>query len=77
MFNYKFEGSAQMRCPACKGKLKTVDTIPYSDNSIYRRKRCLECGYLFYTIEFEVERNEKGRKEINEAAREKKGRHDA
>ena len=66
-----------MRCPTCKGKLRTVDTIPYSDNSIYRRKRCLECGYLFYTIEFEVERNDKCRKEINEATREKKGKNEA
>ena len=66
-----------MRCPTCKGKLRTVDTIPCSDNSIYRRKRCLECGCLFYTIEFEIERNDKCRKEINEAAREKKGKHEA
>lgn len=43
-----------MICPKCGGKLQTVDTIP-TDKSVYRRKRCAECGYRVYTRETAVD----------------------
>lgn len=63
-----------MRCPKCDGKLRTMDTIPYSDNSIYRRKKCLECGRLLYTMEFEVEQNGAFKKTLYDANKQKKKR---
>lgn len=45
-----------MICPRCSGKLKVVDTRNIKkDNSIIRRKRCLNCGTLYYTKEKEVD----------------------
>lgn len=45
-----------MICPLCNGKLKVVDTRNIKkDNSIIRRKRCLNCGALYYTKETEID----------------------
>lgn len=45
-----------MICPLCNGKLKVVDTRNVKcDNSIIRRKRCIDCSALFYTEENEVD----------------------
>lgn len=45
-----------MTCPNCKGPSKVVDNtyIP-SDNELYRKRKCCDCGFIFYTIEFIVE----------------------
>ena len=41
-----------MICSLCDGKLKVVDTRNIKkDNSIIRRKRCINCGALYYTKE--------------------------
>ena len=48
-----------MICPKCKGKLHTIDTVNTPDNEVYRRRQCKECGYEFYTIEFEAECDDK------------------
>lgn len=43
-------------CPVCGGKLKVVDTRHIKkDNSTVRRRRCMHCGFLFYTQEKEVD----------------------
>ena len=39
-----------MICPKCGGALTVVDSIS-DDNSVYRRRRCVECGNRFYTRE--------------------------
>lgn len=44
-----------MRCPKCNGKAKVTDTINSAENEIYRKRKCLACGHVFYTTEFEVE----------------------
>ena len=52
-----------MVCTVCGGKLINTDTVRnFDDNESYRRKRCLECGHILYTIEFEAERDEHYRK---------------
>lgn len=40
-----------MVCPKCGGKVTVSDTMHGFDNDTYRRRKCLECGYLFHTIE--------------------------
>lgn len=43
-----------MRCPVCAGKLRTVLTRADCEQ-IYRRKKCLACGYIVWTVETENE----------------------
>ena len=51
-----------MRCPICKGVLKTTDTIQ-SDNTTHRRKKCSECGHIVYTKENFITKDSPGRAE--------------
>ena len=41
-----------MRCPVCDGDTKVIDTRCH-DDSVYRRRMCLVCGYRFSTIEID------------------------
>ena len=63
-----------MVCPKCNGQLKTTITMPVSMNEIFRLKKCIDCGRLVYTAEFEVEPNARFRKEWNEYAAERKSK---
>lgn len=45
-----------MYCPKCKAKTAVTITMHNDDfNEVYRRRRCKECGYSFYTAEVEKE----------------------
>ena len=54
-----------MVCPKCKGKIQNVATVNVSWNEVYRRKKCLDCGHVFYTAEFEVEVTKRFKREWN------------
>lgn len=41
-----------MTCPVCGGKSK-VEKSCSDTETIYRRRSCQECGYVFYTTESE------------------------
>ena len=41
-----------MTCPMCEGKTTVVYTLPDAD-SVIRKRKCLECGYMFFTSEVE------------------------
>ena len=43
-----------MRCSMCGSKTKVIDTRHSSNNEIYRKRRCIECGYEFISMEFEI-----------------------
>ena len=44
-----------MVCPKCNGKTTIFDNCHVKDqNESYRKRRCIPCGNVFYTIEFEV-----------------------
>lgn len=43
-----------MTCPVCGGRVIVIDSRP-SEDSIYRRRRCIECDYRFSTIEIEAD----------------------
>lgn len=45
-----------MNCPSCGGKLGVVD-MKQDTQSVYRRRKCPECGQLIYTLESEVVRD--------------------
>lgn len=53
-----------MVCPKCGGRLNAMYTrhSPMPDNETYRQRNCLDCGHQFYTVEFEIEWNEKAQK---------------
>lgn len=48
-----------MLCEKCKGKTKVIDGCNTDQNERYRRRICLECGHIFYTVEFIVEEDDK------------------
>lgn len=50
-----------MKCRFCGGETKIMQTIlDDSDNTVYRRRKCLECEKLIYTFEMaeDLEENE-------------------
>jgi transcriptional regulator NrdR family protein len=48
-----------MKCRLCGSNSNVTDTRHNEDgDSIYRRRKCSSCGYIFYTIEFECEDTE-------------------
>ena len=45
-----------MHCPKCKGDTAVTNTLHNDDlNEVYRRRKCKDCGYSFYTVEEEKE----------------------
>lgn len=43
-----------MQCPNCSGDIKVLDTIS-TDTINHRHRKCLVCGFDFYTQELVVE----------------------
>lgn len=44
-----------MICPICEEKSTVVDTRhEYRNHTTYRKRRCEECGHIFYTAEIRV-----------------------
>ena len=41
-----------MNCPVCAGKTK-VHYCLRDCEGVYRKRKCLECGYIFFTTEIE------------------------
>lgn len=41
-----------MTCPCCGGKTLVVDSRA-DDESVRRRRKCVDCRYIFKTIELE------------------------
>lgn len=58
-----------MICPDCGGKIRVVDTLHSPNNETYRRRKCTECDYAFYTIEYEVEETEMFLEDLHSCAR--------
>ena len=52
-----------MKCMACGGETKVLDTAS-NDDHVARRRKCLKCGTVFFTSEDIVE-YEEGRKDVN------------
>lgn len=41
-----------MTCPVCGGKTRVLDSRSDCEG-VYRRRKCVECGYSLYTTEYE------------------------
>lgn len=54
-----------MKCPKCQKRVETIATVNVSWNEVYRRKKCLSCGHIFHTAEFEVMETPKFKREWN------------
>lgn len=49
-----------MLCPKCGGKTTVCDTrFEGKENETFRRRICKSCDNEFFTIEFEIETNDK------------------
>lgn len=44
-----------MTCPVCGGKVKAFDSRSREGLYVWRRKKCVDCGYRFTTLEFELD----------------------
>ena len=59
-----------MKCPVCGGKAAVIDSRA-DDDSVYRRRKCLECDLRFSTYEIDAylyERKEEAvRREVQKA----------
>lgn len=42
-----------MECLNCEGKTSVVETIKFA-GTVYRRRRCTACNYIFWTEELEI-----------------------
>ena len=42
-----------MTCPVCGGSVTAVDTA-HTCEETYRRRKCKECGHIFFTTESEL-----------------------
>lgn len=40
-----------MKCSKCGGKVHVTDVVHTSQNEIYRRRKCVNCGNMYYTTE--------------------------
>lgn len=64
-----------MVCAKCESYNVTVSyTVPGKHNVIYRRRKCLDCGNIFFTMEMEIVDNQFFREEWIEADKIKRGR---
>lgn len=53
-----------MKCPKCNGKVQVLDhSFVEPRNEEYRKRKCLVCGHRFVTIEFEVDYDERFKKD--------------
>lgn len=41
-----------MECPVCCGATKVIDSRPEED-CVNRRRKCIECGHTFGTVEID------------------------
>lgn len=60
-----------MDCPRCCGKTKIKATRKDCE-SAHRYRECLECGYRFYTAEYEVKDRAEYRRVEKETKKERK-----
>ena len=49
-----------MLCPKCGGVTRVCDTrYDGKENEIFRRRACKDCSHEFFTVEFNIEANDK------------------
>lgn len=65
-----------MKCPNCGGNVRVRDTTYTEENEIYRKRSCLNCGHVFYTMEFAIEANDKFLKDWRRCCRTAKPRYE-
>lgn len=59
-----------MICPRCNGKTTVYDSARNTkENESYRKRKCLECGHKFCTIEYEVDCDENYQKNFSKYVR--------
>lgn len=56
-----------MNCPKCKSKKVHIMDVVHNtaEDEIYRKKKCANCGFSYFTVEFEAVENARFKKEWN------------
>lgn len=52
-----------MFCPKCSAKTKVIDSRS-CEEEVFRKRKCIKCGYIFYTEEFESDESIEGMRYI-------------
>ncbi len=60
-----------MTCPICGGSTRTINSRPKND-TVYRRRQCINCGHRFNTYEFEEDLIERSKTHETHDGRRKK-----
>lgn len=60
-----------MTCPVCGGKNSVIGSLKDCE-SIHRKRKCDECGYIFYTAEYDSPSSADYNEIMNEKARKQK-----
>ena len=63
-----------MKCPKCGGRTKVIDTRYPSADETLRRRDCVVCEYIFFTIEYEINDDPRFRKCWKKCSRKSKSR---
>lgn len=59
-----------MKCPKCNNEARAIDTVHnIEENETYRAKKCVKCGHVIYTVEYEVIQNQRFAEEWADAHR--------
>ena len=61
-WNGEWSSKQFLFCPVCGGKTRVVDSRPDCE-SVKRKRKCLECGYRFFTVEIDEDLYERISKE--------------
>ena len=61
-WNGEWRLSRFLLCPVCGGKTEVLDSRSDCE-SVKRKRKCLECGYRFYTVEIDEDLYKKISKE--------------
>ena len=55
-----------MKCPKCGSKTSIINKLTSSNNEVYIKNGCSNCGHIFFTAEFDIEETPEFKKEWNE-----------
>jgi hypothetical protein len=64
-----------MHCPNCNStRIRVVDTLPGVANNVFRRRKCVDCGAVFKSVEIMLDNTDESRNAYCAAQRQRNDR---
>ncbi|MCM1221747.1 MAG: hypothetical protein NC548_45485 [Lachnospiraceae bacterium] len=60
---FSFQGGDITECPECGNKTKVLDSRKFA-GAVYRKRKCKDCNFTFYTEELEIDSSTKVLKDM-------------